>query len=271
MAGRFVFSVFTKPWRTKAPEALAEMVKALGFGGIEFPLREGYQVEPEQADTGLPRLAALFARYDLRICSVASDTTERVFAGCAEAGVPLIRKMYGHDLADNYLTAEAAMRRDIESYLPLCEKYGVKVGIQHHFGPGLNNTMELRHLLEGCDARYVGAIWDAAHSGLAGEEPEQALDIIQERLLLVNFKNAFYVRQNGPEEEPARFARYFTTGAQGMCSWERAVAHLKKIGYGGNVCLPAEYSDETHVEEYAARDIRTIQTLFLGAFGAGSY
>jgi len=103
MQKAFVFSMFTKVWRDKSAEALAEMVKGLGYDGIEFPLREGYQVEPDNAEKGLPDLAGIFAKYGLKVYSIASQTTENIFAGCAEAGIPLIRIMCGHDLDKNYL------------------------------------------------------------------------------------------------------------------------------------------------------------------------
>jgi sugar phosphate isomerase/epimerase len=131
--------------------------------------------------------------------------------------------------------------------------------------------MELLHILEAYDPKYVGAIWDAAHSALAGEEPEQALDIVWDKLLLVNYKNAFYMRQNGPEADRAEYRRYFTTGPQGMASWERSIRHLKKLGYEGNICLTAEYTDEEKVNEYTSLDIVYIKSLFDDVFGSGSY
>jgi len=257
----YAFSMFTKPWKDKTAEGLAELVKSLGYDGVEFPLRDGYQVEPANAEKGLTQLAELFAKYDLKIYSVASQTTENVFAGCAAAGIPLIRIMFGNNLSKNYMEAEAEMRRTIEGFLPLCEKYGVKVGVQHHYGPGINNSMEMRHLLEPYDSNLIGGIWDAAHSGLAGEEPEQALDIIWDHLAIINFKNAYYVRTNGPEAAAAKFDYYFTTGPNGLCSWERAVKHMMKKGYKGNICLPAEYHDEAHVEKYAAQDLVYLKEL----------
>ena len=268
MSSEIIYSYFTKPWKNQSLEELAELTVRLGFNGIEFPLRDGYQVTPSEAESGLPRLAGVFKQYGLQICSVASETTERVFSGCASAGIPLIRIMLSHDLKDDYLETEAAMRRLIEGFLPMCEKYGVKVGVQQHYGPGVNNTMEMLHLLEPYDVKLVGGIWDAAHSGLAGEEPEQALDIIWKHLALVNFKNAFYIRSGGPEQ-PARYDRYFTLGEHGMCPWERAVRHLKKRGYEGNICLPAEYTDEANVEKYLMKDIRYIKKLFDEVFEPG--
>jgi len=261
MFNNYIFSIFTKPWKNLSATELAELVKRLGYDGVEFPLREGYQVEPHDAEKGLVKLAEVFAGYGLKICSVASQTDENIFAGCAHAGVPLIRIMFGNNLSNNYLGAEDDMRRSIDKFLPLCEKYGVKVGVQQHYGPGINNTMEMLHLLEPYDEKYVGGIWDAAHSGLAGEEPEQALDIIWDHLAILNFKNAFYYRKNGPEGSPAIFERYFTTGDQGLLSWERAVVHMIKKGYKGNICLPAEYTDEFNTETYAVQDIIYIKEL----------
>ena len=55
------FSVFTKPWPRLPVADLGRMVAELGFTGIEFPVREGYQVEPCHAARDLPRLAGRLA------------------------------------------------------------------------------------------------------------------------------------------------------------------------------------------------------------------
>jgi len=270
MANKINFSIFTKPWRTESVDELAAIVKRLGFTGIEFPLREGYQAEPQNAEKDLPKLVQALKAHELAITSVASDTTEAVFAGCAAAGIPLIRVMYWHDLNGNYLETEAAIRREIEGFLPLCEKYGVTVGVQQHCGASVNSTMELLHLLESYDPKLIGGIWDAAHSGLAGEEPEQALDIIWEHLAGLSFKSAFYRRANGPEAERAVYEEFFTTGSQGQCSWPRAVARIAKRGFSGTICMPAEYTDEDNTELYAAKDLVDLKGLVRQYFGEGS-
>jgi len=256
-----MFSVFTKPWKKESVEELGQFVSGLGFNGIEFPLREGYQVEPKNAENELPELVKKMANYNLKITSVASSTEENVFAGCEAAGIPLIRIMCHADLEKGYMACEAEMKKSIEKLLPLCEKYGVQVGIQHHYGPGVSNTMELRHLLEGFDPKYVAAIWDAAHSGLAGEEPEQALDIIWPYLCLVNLKTAYYKINTGPEAEETQFQRYFTTGRHGLSSWSRIVKYLAKKNYEGVICLPAEYTDEPNVGKYIGEDIIYVKEL----------
>ena len=269
MEKRFILSVFTKFWKEQSIGELAEIVGRLGFTGIEFPLRDGYQAEPATAETSLPAAAKALGGLGIKIMSVAGTTDENIFSACALAGVPFIRIMYGNRPEINYNEAEAEMKRKIEGFLPLCEKYGVRVGIQQHCGPGINNTMEMRRLLEDYDVNHVGGIWDAGHSGLAGEVPEQALDIIKDRLAFVNFKNAFYRLENGPEAEEYKFEHYFTKARHGFNSWKRSVAHLKKIDYSGNICLTAEYSELANTVKYAADDCAYMAELLDETFGEG--
>lgn len=257
-----VYSIFTKPWKEKNADELGRMVNDLGFNGIEYPLRPGYQVDINNPKAGLKEFTKVLASHGVSVTSVASSTEESVFEACAESGVPLIRIMYGADMVNGYMKCESSMKKDIERFLPFCRQYDVKVGIQHHYGNMVCNSMEMRHLLEDYDPGCVGAIWDAAHSGLAGEEPEQALDIVWDHLVLVNFKAALYRLKTGPEAGEALYERYFTTGRNGLCSWRRAIKYLCDHGYSGIVCLPAEYNDEANVEAYAREDLVYAKQLF---------
>ena len=261
MSKDITLSVFTKPWKDLSVSGLGEFVSRLGFDGIEFPLRPGYQVEPDNAEKGLLQLTKQLGDYGVSITSVASVTEERVFAGCAEAGIPVIRIMIGIG-DDGYMPSERRAKGELEKILPLCEKYGVKVGIQHHCGQFVSNSMEMLHLIEPFNPKHIGAIWDAAHSGLAGEEPEQGLDIVWSHLCMINLKTAFYRRNNGPEAAEAQWDRYFTTGMHGLSSWTRIVKYLQSKSYKGVICLPAEYTDEAQVNKYIAQDIKYVKALF---------
>ncbi len=258
------YSIFTKPYRELTPDQLGKKVRSLGFDAVEFPLRPGYQLEPQHAEKGLPKLAHTLAQYGVAIASVASATDEACFAGCAAAGVKILRIMAMADAGKPYLMWEQDCKRYLSGLVPLCERYGVTVGVQNHFGRGASGTMELRRLVEDFDPLHIAAVWDAAHSGLAGEEAEQALDIIYDRMCLVNFKNAYYRRVNGPEADRALWQPYFTSGAHGQADYPRIVAYLKGRGYAGDICLPAEYTDEALVDVLAPADLRYVQSLMNG-------
>lgn len=260
------YSVFTKPWRDRPVPELIDIVRGMGYNAIEFPLRDGAQVCPAEAEEKLPKLVDALRDGGIRIDDVASTPEERVFAACAASGIPMIRVMFSAPAGGNFIEQESDYLREVESWTPLCEKYGVKVGIQMHYGRGASNTAEMMRVVGRFDPRHIGAIWDAAHSGLAGEEPEQAIDICLSHLALVNFKAARYQMSGRSADGAAEFTQYFCPGTDGQCSWPRAVAHLKARGYAGTWCMPAEYTGLTQEQEaeYARRDLAWLKTLVEG-------
>ena len=257
---KITFSVFTKPWKMPLPE-VGRLVAELGFSGVELPVRPGYQVEPEHVRRDLPVAARQLAAFGLRITSVATMPTEAAIATCAELGIPLIRVMAPID-ADGYLASVSRARREYDALLPLLRTHNVRLGVQNHSGRYVSNALGLRHLIGDYDPRLIGAVWDAAHNALNGEEPELALDIIWSHLCLVNLKNAFWRRATGPEAEDVEWRPYWTSGRQGLASWPRVAVMLRERDYTGVICLPAEYSDEQSVKRLIAEDLAFARSLF---------
>ena len=256
-----VLGAFTKPWTTESLDDIGILLSNMGLKGVEFCLREGYQVEPANAKEGLKELVKVMKKYDITVTSIGSSTDENIFEACSEAGIPIIRTLAMLDLKKGYSVAVEEAKRKIEAIIPLCEKYKVKLGVQHHFGPMISHSMELYQLIKDYDPKYVGAIWDSAQSILAGEEVEQGLDIIWPYICLINLKNVFYKRTNGPESE-AKWQRYFTTGKQGLASWTRIADYLKNKKYKGAICLTHEYTNQAEVNRLLAEDAQYAKSLF---------
>jgi sugar phosphate isomerase/epimerase len=254
------FSVFTKPWRMALPE-LGEFIHRLGFSGIELPLRPGYQVSLDRLAEELPRAVHILADFGVRITSVAASTNEAVFAACAEAAVPIVRICVNVG-EEGYRATESRLQREFDGLVPLLERYGVTLGIQNHCHRSVYNAMGLWRLIQPYDPHRIAAVWDVAHNALQGEDPEDAIDIIWDRLCLVNFKNAYWQRTNGPEAEEAAWRVYWTTGRHGLASWPRVARELQRRGYKGGICLSAEYSDEPAVDRLTAEDISYARSVF---------
>jgi sugar phosphate isomerase/epimerase len=259
-AAQLTFSVFTKPWKLPIRE-LGWMVAELGFDGIELPVRPGYQVEPQHAARDLPAAVRELAAHNVRVTSVAAEPSEALIATCAELGIPLIRTMAPID-ADGYGASITRLRRRYAELLPLLERDGVRLGVQNHYGRYVCNASGLMHLLAPFDSPAIGAVWDACHTALSGEEPELAIEIVWPKLRLVNLKNAFWRRVTGPEAEDVTWAPYWTSGRQGLASWPRVVTELRHRAYTGVICLTAEYSDEPAVRRLIAEDIAYARALF---------
>jgi sugar phosphate isomerase/epimerase len=255
------FTVFTKPWKQPLPE-LGAYLTPYGFGGIELPVRPGYQVPPEEVRRGLPAAARLLADFGLAIGSVAGPTDAPTIEACATAGVPIIRIDVGIPRGVGYLEHEAAVRKRFDQLVPELERHGVTIGIQNHAGRSVASCMAIRHLIEGYDPRCFGAVWDPGHCALEGELPEMAIDILWSHLCLVNLKNPYWQRSNGPEALVAHYTRQWTSGRQGICPWGTVADLLQQRGYHGDMCLSAAYTDMASLDRLLADDVRFATSLF---------
>jgi sugar phosphate isomerase/epimerase len=275
------FSVFTKPWKKESLDELGALVRNMGFDAVEYPLREGFQVQPADGVAGIVNLAKTLSKHGVAVASLAAGidvhtadgkgevagVNETAFRGCGEAGIPVIRicQSFNRDLG--FHENMDALRRKYDAVLPYCEKYNVTLGVQMHYGSAdITCSWDTYILLKDYDPQYIAAVWDAGHSGLAGESPRYALDCLWDRLCMVNFKAAHWFRTN-PEAlaEEAQWGVRWITGKNGMGGWKAAVDYLKRRGFSGTVCLPAEYSDEANVEKYTREDLAYIKELFGGS------
>ncbi|HTM78257.1 MAG TPA: TIM barrel protein, partial [Devosia sp.] len=205
-------TVFTKPWTIPIVE-LADKVAGLGLDGIELPIRPGYQVQPERVRTTLPEAVKVFASRGLMIKSVAAPLEPSIVEACGDAGIPIVRTMVGIEPNTlGYAETIAQHRRSWDGLIPLLERTGVTIGVQNHSGNAVGSAIGLYHLMEKYDRRHVCAILDMAHSAIAGEPTELAVDLLWPRMRgLLNFKGAFRERINGPEEQEAKYRTHWTT------------------------------------------------------------
>lgn len=253
-------SVFTKPWRGETPEELGALVASFGFTGVELPVRPGFQAAPNDARESLPVVCAALQAHGVSVTSVASELTEEVFAACADCGVPMIRVMAEITDPIGYMGSEGWWTRKLQSVDALCEKYGVMVGVQQHFGAYVAGSMELRHLLDAVGSPWIGAVYDAAHSALCGERPLYAIDILWDYLFMANFKNACF-EQTESGRAAAKFEPRFVRGNEGMADWGEAVKELSRRGYEGTVCMHAEYTDAGKTNNNIAEDLKLLKRL----------
>ena len=256
------FSVFTKHWKSVPLGRLGDLVRSMGFEGVELPVRPGFQVEPERADRDLPSAARQLADAGVTIRSVASAADELTIMACADAGVPLLRIMAPIRTDESYAAAEERYRREFDALLPVLDRTGVTLGVQNHAGRQVANAIGLRSLIGSYDPRHVAAVWDAGHEALAGSEPELAIDTIWSHLRVVNLKNAIWVQTAEAGAANAEWSPYWTSGGLGLSPWPQVAAELQRRSYAGTVCLTAEYSGALSVERQAAEDLVFARTFF---------
>ena len=259
------FALFVKHWRALTIPDIAEKVKSLGFDQIELPVRPGFVCEPETVERDLPRAVKELADRGITLLGITAANAlddERLYGTCAEAGIKQNRIMLR--VGDmNYWDAETKARKELDAALPLCEKYGVRIGIQNHKARFIaSSAMGLYHLLKDYNPKYIGAVWDPAHNALEGEEPELALDIIGKHIHFINLKNGYWQRTNGLEAKEAQWHVHWTSGPHGRASWPRVARKLRAIKYSGPFCFSAEHSDTEVLERLVEEDLAYAKSVF---------
>jgi sugar phosphate isomerase/epimerase len=251
---KHLISVFTKPW-TEPLGSMADKVAALGLDGIELPVRPGYQGTPENAAAGLAEATRTLGASGLKITSVASTADEAIIAACGDNDIPLIRIMAPIDLSIGYVWTVENYRRRFDALLPALDRHRVTIGVQNHYGYFVGSAVGLLHLIEKYELSHICAVLDMAHCAVDGEPTAMAVDILKEKLhCQVNFKSAYHARVNGPEDE-AVYKVKWTTHQHGGYSWREFADCLKKVGFAGTLCLPAEYSDPTGKPQRMGDDV----------------
>ena len=261
------FAVFVKPWKNLNLTKLAQHVKELGFSLVEFPVRPGFPVEPQRIEQDLPTAVKTLADHGISIVNVTVDlplNDERLYAACASNGISMNRVIFKRT-HDSYWESEAAARRQLDAALLLAEQYGVKIGVQHHYGNSVPlNSMGLYHLVKDYDPRWVGAIWDPAHNALQGEDALTGLELVQSHLCMVNLKNAYWRRTSLPDGSETQWGVYFCAGPHGRTSWAEVAQGVKRAGYTGPLTFSAEYTDDNYTDQLLAADLAYARKLFDG-------
>ncbi|MEX0332350.1 MAG: sugar phosphate isomerase/epimerase family protein [Puniceicoccaceae bacterium] len=236
-------TVFTKPWQELSLEELADKIQALGFDGIELPVRPGFQVEPESVHEQLPVAVKVFADRGLRIESVASQATPEVIEACHRAGVPMVRVMLPINPEAGYRESVKAFQTNCLALEPLLKDGPVTVGVQNHCGNFVGTAVGLMEALAPLPESFV-AVLDFAHTSLAGEPEPYAMELALPRLGLVNLKNARPVVRTVDEQGEAKWDRQWVGAKEGLTSWSTVVDLLRRHNYQGSICLTCEYRAE---------------------------
>lgn len=234
--------VFTKPWKDKTLEEVADLMKSLGVDGVELPIREGFQVTPQTINSMLPKAKQIFESRGLIIGSIAGSLEKKTIQAMGESGISILRVCVPIDIQKGYFESVVEYRQKILSLENDLKENGVKIGLQNHHGYNIQTALALRHLLEGIPSEIAGSVVDFGHCGLAGEHSDMALDIAGDTLLMVNFKSAYWARVNDLDEKEGKHQVVWCSSQFGLYSWQEAFECLREINYSGLICLPAEYN-----------------------------
>lgn len=254
--------LFTKVFPKDDLKELAQKVKKMGFQGIEYPFRSGYQIEMEDAPKALPSLVQAMKDEDIEVTVATADfdennssQVEAFYEVVGKAGIPFIRPADYNSEGLHFWSELRVARKKLRSLAKLSAKYGPKTLLKNHSGLILTcSCLGARMLTDTCEPEHVGIYIDFAHLSLDGEPFEMALGICAEYLSLVGVKANRYVAGQRNEKGGLQYKVEWVQLKDGITDWTVAVKLLKQVGYKGPYIFHTEYSAHEQALEFVVQD-----------------
>jgi len=253
------FVLFSKFWRDLNVGQMIERTHHLGADGVDFAIRPGYVVNPDNVTAELAPTVARFRDAGLSVsmltldCSFTSPndpTAEPIASAMQKAGVPVAKLGYYQWKAGKtpYWDTVKRIREALEGFQALAEKYDITFVYHthsHFFG---QNTAQLMDLLSGFDPKRIGAYLDTGHLAYCGEQFPMAVDIVGDYLTRVSFKDTAFQRTNDISEELPAWKRVIVPAGYGVANWRDVFCGLRGVGFDGVCSVHCEFEAESEEE-----------------------
>jgi sugar phosphate isomerase/epimerase len=263
---RFVY--FTKSLQSLDVAGLIAFCKDVGLDGVDFTVRPGFPVNPENAAVELPKASKAFRDAELEIGLVTAPTglidpesreARTLFEASRAAGVPAIKIGY-FPYRGKFDAALADARARLTSFAKLAERTGVKACYHTHSGGNLgNNAAGLRLLLADLDPHYIGGFFDTGHTAINGGPVRMELDMIRPWLSLVAIKDMLWTKG------AKGWSTHVVPAGDGIVRWDDFAQGIKETKFNGTISLHAEYEakDLPARKELAKRELAFLKQRLL--------
>ncbi|HOM25912.1 MAG TPA: sugar phosphate isomerase/epimerase family protein [bacterium] len=243
--------VFTKHFKELDIDKLIEKIKEMGVYGADLCVRPEYPVNPENIENQLPLTVKKFEEEGLTISMITTPTNfndpenpvvEKVFSACGFSGIKLIKIGYWFMEKDGYWKTVEKIRKKIEKFIKIAEKYDVKFLLHNHSGSTMSlNSSSVMNLIKGFPEEFVGVFLDPGHLSIVGEPIDMAVDIVKEYISAVAIKDLKRERVfvDGKKNWQIRIVPL----GEGYVDWEKVLNILFEIKFSGPISIHSEYSE----------------------------
>lgn len=265
IAPRFPLIGFSKPFQKLSAEQTAGLTEAVGWDGIELPLRAKGQIEPEKAVDELPKFADALRRRKRDIHILATDITspktphtETILRTMSKLGIRRFRLGFFFYPPDKppaeYLREIAPGLKDLAA---MCRELGLQAGFQNHSGSRNVGApvWDVFSIIHDLDPRHLGFCFDIGHATLEGglSWPTQAR-LAEPRLTDVMVKDFYWKKEANAWKDT-------------WCPLGEGMVHrsffdwLKKTSYHGPICQHHEYplGNEAEALAHYQHDLKVLK------------
>ena len=250
-----LFTKFNETWDARE---LGEYLTAVGYDGVDLPVRDGYHFNPDNVRETLPGAVRVWSEMGLTCELISTETnlidpanrdSVAIFEAAAEAGVPIVKiGFFRHTPGDDYWEKVSAARRALEGFARLSERTGVKTVYQTHSGdvPGIQLRRDHCICCAVCTPSGSARTWTGGHIAINGEDIEMGLAMCREYLTVIGAKDARHVPDKRANP-PAPYGPAFVFLGHGAAHWRRLLKTIKRWGFDGPITVHTEYTEDQDV------------------------
>jgi sugar phosphate isomerase/epimerase len=249
-SSRLAFSTLAFPGTTLA--RAASRGSEYGYQGIELRLIDGELIDPSMPASARATVRQTVAAVGLPIVAVDSSIKltgddpgpelSRFLELASDWECPLVR-VFGGGLSDDPRLRREELEgaaRVLEAGIPLAERTGVAIAVETH--DSFSSAAVVAELLAMVESPRVGAVWDSHHPHRMGESPGEVYDLIGQRVLLAQVKDA----RRAPERADGW---QLTLLGQGEVPVREMLELLDRGGYQGWISVEWEKRWHPEIEE----------------------
>ena len=258
--------MFTKHLQELPLDEMVEVVKGLGFQGLDLTVRPGGSVLPERAKAELPGIAKAASKGGLEIGMFSTGITaaeephaEGIFRAASELGVRFLK--LGYFRYEGFGSAARqfeAVRGRLTGIAALARRYGVTACVHTHSGDFIPPGGGLLYvLLRDFDPAEIGAYVDPGHMTVEGGFSgwKMALDLLSPQIKLVAIKDFQWFEASDPRLGKKAWAAKLVPLTEGIVRWPEVFSCFRSAGYDGYVSVHSEYQGAHSWRDLTVREL----------------
>ena len=258
--------MFTKHLQDLPLEKMADVVRDLGFDGLDVTTRTGGTIAPENVTEELPRVIDVCAARGLEIGMLTTEITsadhdhgEAIFQAASDAGIKFLKLGYFHCGDFGGLSGRLdEIRGRLEGLAPMSRRYGVTACVHTHSGDTFPPSGSLLYLLvQGLDPDEIGAYVDPGHMTIEGGVSawRMGLDLLAPQIRLAAVKDFGWITEDDPGlGKPAWLSKLVPLN-EGVVRWPEVFWCLRQIGYDGYLSVHSEYQGSHSFRDMTTEEV----------------
>ncbi|MGH8020027.1 MAG: sugar phosphate isomerase/epimerase family protein [Opitutaceae bacterium] len=237
--------VFSKPLQFLSYDETAKIIAEAGFGGIDYTVRPGGHVLPENVKEDLPRAVEAAKKAGLEvemittgITSAQDKHTEPLLRTAADLGVKIYR--FGNFAYDEKLGVQGSLqkhRKTLEELATLNQSLGIHGAIQNHAGTRLGGAVwDIYEVLHDIDPRWAGVQYDIRHAvAEGGQSWPVALELVAPWIRCIDLKDFKW------EQTPGKATIENVPIGEGIVPFDAYFKRVSELNIHGPVSVHFEY------------------------------